>query len=299
MRTDERSGLLWTLGGFALLSCGDAVIKTMAGAWAPTAIAALRYVIGALGLGLLLAMKEGRAGFKIPLPMIQLLRGLSVAFATIGFFSAVTLMPLATATSITFTSPMITAVLSAVFLREPARKETWLATIVAFAGVLIVLRPNLATLGLASLLPMMSASGMSVLMICNRACAGKASPLALQFAVAVVAAAVLVPVTLLGHASGVPRLHLTQPGWTVIARCALVAVSATIAHWAMYQGTVRAGASIIAPMVYVQLLVATTLGYLVFGDKPDLMTFAGASLIIASGLWLWHVGRWREVEGTD
>lgn len=299
MRQNEKSGLIWALSGFALLSGGDAVVKTMAGHWAPTAIAATRYVLGATGLGLLLLLREGRAGFSMPLPGLQILRGFGVAIATLGFFSAVAFMPLATATSITFTSPMFTALLSAVFLGEPAKRESWIATIVAFIGVLIVLRPNFAALGLAAFLPLLSAVGMSLLMIGNRASAGKASPLALQFFVAVFAAPFLVIATLVGAKSGSARLALTVPHWSVIARCAAVAVSASFAHWAIYQGTVRAGAATIAPMTYVQLLVATALGFLVFGDVPDIIALLGAALIVGSGLWLWNAGRWQEPSATD
>ncbi len=299
MRQTERSGLIWALCGFALLSGGDAVVKTMAGHWAPTAIAATRYVLGAVGLGLLLLIREGRTGFAMPLPGLQMLRGFGVGIATLGFFSAVAFMPLATATSITFTSPMITAILSAVFLGEPARRETWIATVVAFIGVLIVLRPNFAALGLAAFLPLLSAVGMSLLMIGNRASAGKASPLALQFFVAIFAAPLLVIATLIGANTDSARLALSLPHWSVIARCGVVAVSASFAHWAIYQGTVRAGAATIAPMTYVQLLVATALGFVVFGDSPDLVALFGAALIVGSGLWLWNTGRWREPGATD
>lgn len=122
MRPTERTGLLYALAGFSLLSCGDAVVKSMAGEWAPTAIAALRYVLGAIGLGALLAAREGRPAFAMPLPRVQLLRGFAVALATIGFFTAVFVMPLAAATALTFTSPMLTALLAALVLGEPARR---------------------------------------------------------------------------------------------------------------------------------------------------------------------------------
>ena len=115
MLQNDRSGLLFTAGGFILLSSGDAVIKTMSGMWAPTAIAALRYVAGAIGLCTLLFMAEGRAGFTIPRPGLQLLRGAAVAFATLSFFSALFVMQLAEATTIVFVSPILTAALAPLF----------------------------------------------------------------------------------------------------------------------------------------------------------------------------------------
>lgn len=269
---------------------GDVVIKSIAGAWAPTAIAATRYALGALGLGVLLALREGRASFAMPSPALQMLRGFGVSIATAGFFAALFVMPLATATSITFTSPMITALLSALFLGKPARRETWMASLVAFAGTLIILRPSLAELGLAAFLPLISAVGMSLLMIGNHAVAGKASALASQFYVATMATPMLALAAFAGNHSGIERLAVYTPDWTVLARTALVACSASLAHWAIFKGTVRAGAAAIAPMAYVQLLVATVLGLVVFGDWPDGPTLFGAALIVASGLWLWCAG---------
>ena len=287
------------MAGFALLSCGDAVVKTLTGEWAPTAIAMTRYVIGALGLGVLLWRQEGPSAFRMPNPRVQLLRGFAVAMATIGFFSAIFVLPLATATSITFTSPMLTALLAALVLGEPARRETLIASAVAFIGVLVVLRPNFLTAGWAALLPLLSALGMSILMIGNRFVAGKGSALAMQFFVAAIASLLLVLATTALHFTGIERFAVHLPDWTVLARCALVACSASCAHWLIYMGTTRAGAATVAPMTYVQLLVATLFGWMFFDNHPDLSTLAGAAIIIGAGLYLWHAGRVRDVAGTD
>lgn len=291
MKANESGGLLIALCGFALLSLGDAVVKTMAGMWPGTAIALLRYALGAVGLWAILLAREGPTALRVPRPGVQLLRGLAVALATTGFFSALFVMPLADATAITFTSPMLTALLAALVLGEPARRATWLATLAAFAGVMIVLRPNVMTLGWSALLPLLSALGMSVLVIGNRAVAGAASALAMQAYVAAAAVPILLAITLAGHASGFPPLQVGWPDWSVLARCALVAVSASTAHWLIFLGTTRAGAATIAPATYVQLLVAITLGWVAFGEPPDAMTLIGAAIIVAAGLALWRAGR--------
>jgi len=291
LKSNESNGLLIALCGFALLSLGDAVIKSMAGLWPGTAIALLRYGLGAVGLAALLLAREGPAAFRPPRPGVQAMRGLAVALATTGFFSALFVMPLADATAITFTSPMLTALLAALVLGEPARRATWLATLAAFAGVLIVLRPNFLALGWTALLPLVSALGMSLLVIGNRAVAGAASALAMQTYVASAAVPVLLVITLAGHLSGYPPLHVGWPQWSVVARCALVACSATGAHWLIFLGTTRAGAATIAPATYVQLLVAITLGWAAFGETPDAMTLLGAAIIVIAGLALWRAGR--------
>ena len=295
LKRTESSGLLLALAGFTILSLGDGVIKTMAGLWPAPAIAALRYALGAIGLCSLLLLREGpRPLRQVPRPKIQLLRGLAVSMATVGFFSAVFVMPLAEATTITFSSPMITGLLAVIFLGEPARRETWIATMIAFAGVLVVLRPNFAALGWAAFLPLLSAVGMSLLVIGNRAVAGAASALAMQAYVAGAAAPILVLAAIAGHLGGWPGLVLSSPDWSVIARCALVACTASAAHWLIFLGTTRAGAASIAPMTYVQLLVATTLGWLWFGEHPDGVTLAGAGVIVGAGIYLWNAGRRRD-----
>jgi drug/metabolite transporter (DMT)-like permease len=279
------------LCGFALLSIGDAVIKSIAGAWPGTAVAALRYSIGAIGLGTLLFLKEGRQGFAMPLPKLQWLRGFSVAMATICFFSSIFLMPLADATAIGFTSPMITAIFSAIFLHERTHATKWIAIFVAFGGVLMIMRPNVMELGWVALLPLAAAMSMAFMIIGNRAVAGTGSPLLMQFLVASLAVPFILGAALIGHFSGVEALHVGVPDWTIIARCTLVAVTASFAHWLIYMATTRASAAEIAPMTYVQLLIAVGLGILLFGDWPDLTSLAGAGIIVASGLILWRGSR--------
>lgn len=288
---DDRSGLLLALAGFALLSIGDAVIKSMAGQWAPSAMAALRYTAGAIGLSGLLLAREGRAGFAIRRPGLQLVRGASVSVATIAFFAALAVMPLAEATTIVFVSPIITNLLAPVFLKEPARLRSWIASLVAFAGVMIVLRPNLQLLGATALLPLASAAAMSALFMANRAVAGRASPLAMQASIALVASPILIVATAAGHLSAIDSLALSLPPTIVIAKCLVVALTASTAHWLIFLGTTRAGAATVAPMTYVQLIVASALGWLWFGDRPDAGTWAGAALIIGAGLYLWNAGR--------
>lgn len=291
MLKNEQGGLILALAGFALLSCGDAVIKTIAGQWSPLAVAALRFTIGAFGLSVILLIKEGRSAFRPQRPWLQAGRGLCLAIATMCFFAAIFVMPLAEATALIFLAPIITALLSGPLLKEKVRPGTWIASFIAFAGVVLVLRPNLSELGPIALLPLGSATAFSLMMLANRAVAGQGSSLSMQVFVAMGAAPVLVVCAILGGVSGAERFAVSWPDWTVIARCAAVAVSASTAHWLVYLGTTRAGAATIAPMTYVQLLVAITLGWLIFGDRPDVITLLGSSVIIAAGLFLWSTGR--------
>jgi drug/metabolite transporter (DMT)-like permease len=239
----------------------------------------------------LLFVKQGRQGFAIPMPKFQLLRGFAVATATICFFSSIFLMPLAEATAIGFTSPIITAVLSFIILHERTNATKWLATIIAFGGVLLIMRPNVEELGWAALLPLASAFAMVLVMIGNRKVAGAGTPLLMQFLVASVAAPVIITAAVAGHFSRIPALHVGVPDWTIIARCCVVAITASIGHWLIFMGTTRASAAEIAPMSYVQLLIALVVGILVFGDWPDVTSLLGSGIIIASGLLLLRKSR--------
>lgn len=289
MRQDERTGLLLAVCGFALLSCGDAVIKSMAGMWSPVAVAALRFAMGAAGLSLLLLRSEGRAAFRPTHPWLQIARGVCLAGATLCFFSAIFVLPLAETMAMTFVAPIITAVLAGPLLGERVRPVVWLASAVALGGVLLVLRPNLAEVGAVALLPLGSACFFSLMVIANRASAGQGSALSMQVFIACVAAPVLAAAAAAGHLSGIEALEIGPLDWSVAARCAIVAATASTAHWIVYLGTMRAGAATIAPTTYVQMLVATLLGWLFFGDVPDAVTVLGAAIIIGAGLLLW----WR------
>ncbi|MFC3174491.1 DMT family transporter [Novosphingobium bradum] len=288
---DHRRGLLLALAAFALLSCGDAVIKSMAGAWPPLGVAALRYSFGMVGLGAVVYRREGLSGFRTRRRGFQGLRGVGMAGATLGFFTAIFVMPLADAVAIGFVGPMVTVLLAALFLGEPVRRRSWLAIGAAFVGVLVVLRPNLLALGPVALLPLFAAVSNAFYMIGNRLTIGDVSILAQQFFVAVICAPILVVAAVIGHLSGHPGFALSLPAWHVVARCALVALSASTAHWMIFRATMLAGAGPIAPMAYVQIVVVSAIGWLAFGSTPQPASLVGIAVIVAAGLVLWRGGQ--------
>jgi drug/metabolite transporter (DMT)-like permease len=287
-----RFALVIALAGFCSLSVGDALVKSMAGAWPAPAVSALRYCFGAFGLGLYVALSHGRAGFVMPRPGLQVGRGAAVALATLCFFLGVMAMPLADATAIQFTSPILTALLAPLVLGERTHRTTWVSTLLAFAGVLVVLRPNVMEIGLAALFPIGAAFGMSWLMMLNRMTAGVAPVMVMQFLLAAVAAPLLVAAAILLHFAG---YRVGWPSPLVVAKCLGVGVFATLGHTLIFAAVARASASVVAPMTYVQLLVAAGLGWLWFGDAVDAATFGGAALIIGGGLLLWRAQRTRDL----
>ena len=291
--------LLVALTGFSLLSFGDAVVKTMAGQWPAPAVSALRYNFGAVGLAAVVALRHGRAGFVFPRPWLQVGRGAAVSLATICFFLGVMAMPLADATAIQFTSPILTAILSGIVLGERVPKTAWAAIAIAFLGVLIVLRPNFLALGATAFYPLAAAFGMAWLITFNRKSAGDAQVLVMQFTLACVAAPLLLVAVIILSRVGGPQFALHFPSLEVVLKCAVIAVTATTAHMLIYWATTHAGAALVSPMTYVQLIVAVILGWIVFGDAPDAVSLGGATLIILGGLLLWRSQRPMTVpEGT-
>ena len=298
MQQSDRAGLLYALAGFCMLSIGDAIIKGMPGAWPAPAMAATRYVAGTLLLAVLMMRYEGAPALRLPRDPLQWLRGVAISISAVGMFLAVWIMPLAEATTIVFTQPVITAVLAMIFLGERARLSTWLATLVAFGGVFLVLRPNFETAGWGVLLPVLSAAGMAVTIIVNRKVTGRASVLAMQYYMSVTAMLFLLVATTAAHLSGIEAFRLDWPHWSVVARCVFIGFTATLAQWLIFMGTVKAGAGTVAPMTYGQLLMAVALGLVFFGDRPDLTALAGAAVIIGAGLFLWWRGRVNDRAAT-
>jgi drug/metabolite transporter (DMT)-like permease len=124
----------------------------------------------------------------------------------------------------------------------------------------------------------------AVLMIFNRMAAGTGSGIALQWTAALFAAPVFAVVVFAGDFSGVSALAVRMPAASIILNYAIVAVSASISHWLIYQSTLRASAADASQAVYARLPVALALDALVFGKLLDRMALAGVALIVAAGI---------------
>ena len=288
MKDDDRTGLLLALAGFSLFPVADTITKSMAGEWSPLNVAALRFGIGALVLGAVLVGREGVGALRPRHPWLQIGRGACMAFASLLFFSAIFVMPLADAIALAFVSPVFTALLAGWLLQEKVRWSVWIASAIALTGVAIVLQPNLLALGWVAVLPLGSAFFFALMTVLNRASIGGGSPLAMQAYIAAAAMPFLLLAVFAGKFAGLPGHELTAPDWTVVLRCAAVAVIASSAHWLAYLGTMKAGASAVAPVIYVEIIVASVLGWIIFGDVPTPTTLLGAVIIVAAGVILWR-----------
>jgi len=230
-------GLMLALAGFATFSIGDGIVKSMAGQMTGTGVAFIRYAIGSIALSTILFGVRGRAGFVLPKPGLQLARAIAVSMASVGFFLGVQFMPLANATSIQFTSPMLAAVLSALILKERAPAAVWVATAMAFTGVVIILRPQLLSVGWAAFYPVLAALGMAFLMIFNRMSSGVVPLLESQFLISIIATPILALLAIALHLTGMPQFQLHMPTGLILFKCACVAVTGTSSHWLIFMAT--------------------------------------------------------------
>ncbi len=287
-RSTAMQGMVFALCGYAMFPVGDAIVKSMGGEWPGTAVATLRYFFGALGIAAILWFRDGKAGFRCPRPWVQLGRAAGVSMSASGFFVGVQLMPMTDMTAISFTGPIIVALISAALLKEPPSRAVLLSGAAAFVGMIFVLRPNIAGMGWAVVLPLISAFGFAMMILCNRMAAGSGSALLMQMLISALALPMLAVIAVIGHATGLPSFAISWPDWTIVARCAVVACTGSLAHALLYMGTERVSAASTAPLAYVQLIGAALMGMAFFGDWPDSTAIVGALIIVGAGLYLWR-----------
>lgn len=290
-RLVPESGISFALLAFCGFPISDAIMKSMAGEWPASALVALRFSIGAIGLGLLLWKMEGFDGFNVKRPLLHAARGLMMALAAISFISAIFVMPLADAVAISFMAPIITALFSSIFLKEKMRPITWIVTFVAFGGVLIMLRPNVAEFGWAAVLPLVAATAMSALMIFNRMVSNQRSLTAAQFYGAFWTSIFLIIIAVAGHNLFPPMAIDGALSLKMLLLCTLVAILNTGCHFLLYVATMRSTAAAIAPIMYVQLIISSLISIYIFGDPLDPIAVLGGVLIVLSGMVLWNSER--------
>ncbi|MBE1283580.1 MAG: EamA family transporter [Rhodobacteraceae bacterium] len=195
-----------------------------------------------------------------------------------GIFSIQTALvtePLANVFAAFFVGPLVSYALSALFLKEPASLVRSLLMLTGFAGVLLVVRPGLG--GSTGLLWAMAAGTFyGLFLTSSRWLSGLGSPMALSFTQLFISALVLLPLGL----SNLPQT-LTFP---IAALTTGSAAFSMLGNLLLLFAYAKMPATKLAPLVYFQLIAAVGLGWAVFGDLPDSLTWAGLALIMTSGV---------------
>ena len=219
--------------------------------------------------------------------ILQAMRGVMLAGATVFFFAALIELSIAEAIAIFFVEPLILTIFSALFLGEVIRARRIMAIIVGFIGALVIIRPTFLSVGATALYPLAAAVCFAVYVMITRRLKS-VSPFQMQWVVGISATLFMSVAILLGDAASWPALAPGVPQDMAILWIICLGVVATVGHMILVFAVKCAPASLLAPFQYIEIIGATVLGYLVFGDVLDLTTIIGVSIIIASGLYIFH-----------
>lgn len=201
--------------------------------------------------------------------------------ATASFFTALSYMPQAEATAINFLAPLLVLALAPWVLKEPARMSRWVAAAVAFCGVLIIIRPGGGLHPLGVLFGLLTACCFTAQYIATRRIAGDDPYTSLIWSGAVGAVCLTLMLPLILPAA-LPVLSNLSPGnWMLLISTGF---SGALGHLLQIGAYRNAAASTLAPFVYLQIVSATTVGWLAWGHFPDALTWLGIAIICASGI---------------
>jgi drug/metabolite transporter (DMT)-like permease len=273
----NRHGILLMLLTMCLFVAADATAKVLTHSYPVIEVTWGRFLFH-VALLLPLLVTRGGAVFRTSRLRLQLTRSTLQIGSTVIYFAALALLPLATAATIAFAQPLVVTVLSVPVLGEKVGPRRWAAVVVGFLGVLIVIRPT-GIVQWAALLPLATAACSACYAIATRLVA-RVDPV--QVSLFYTAAGGLALASL-----AVPFVWQTPDlkGWLLMA---LTGVLAGSGHYCIIHAFQRAPAAMLAPFTYTQLLWATGLGYLLFGDLPDRWTVAGGLVIVGSGLYVFY-----------
>jgi len=223
-----------------------------------------------------------RAALKTPRPGVQITRSLILLIESALFVFAFRYLPLADTHALASTSPLIVIALGVIFLNERAGAARWLAVVAGFTGVLLIIRPGFRDFDWPLLLPVVGAVLWATYQILTRLAARHDSAdtsLVWAALIALIATTFVAPIDWRWPTAG---------AWVLIVG---VAIIGSVANYALIKALDYAEAGAVQPYSYTLLVWATLLGFVVFGDFPDLWTIVGAAVIVASSAYTWYHDR--------
>ncbi len=267
----------------------DLCAKTLLSTYSLEQFVFVRSLVG-LSIFILFARQFGglRSLFTSKWPW-HLLRTLLATGAMFGFFYGLSRMPLVDALTLGFTAPLMVTALSVPILGERVGWRRWIAVTVGFSGVLIILRPGAGEFSFAAIAVLFAALCYALLAITARRLASTESSYSLS--VYVITGPLLVSATMLGHG------EWRQPdiGGAFLF---LLAGSCSVMAWiGIIGGYRRASPAMLAPFEYTALIGGTIAGYLIWDEVPDRWVAIGATVIIASGLFVVYREIGRTISG--
>jgi len=277
-------GIALILASTVFLGTSDVTAKYLSATLPSTEIAWIRFLVFALIMvpamvpgSPLYALRSDRRG-------LQLMRGAALLASSLFFISGLRFLPIAEASATTFVSPLFVTALSIVFLSESVGVRRWLATAVGLIGVLIILRPGTGAFHPAAFFPIVSALAWACTLIMTRLLSGRERAITTMTYSAITGVFIL---------SALVPFVWVAPSWHDILFGIFVGVASTAGQWIVVLAFRYADASVLAPFSYTQLLWVSILGFIIFGEVPDVWTVTGAVFIVASGLYTAHRERLR------
>jgi S-adenosylmethionine uptake transporter len=277
-RQSSFAGPAFALTAFALFSAHDVIVKSLGGSYSPVQIVFFSALLG-LPLALLMLMRDHTdANLRPRRPGWTALRTAAAVTTGVTVFYAFSVLPMAQTYAILFAAPLLITLLSVPMLGEKVGWRRMLAVAVGLVGVLIVLRPGQGDgLSLGHIAALVGALTSAIASIIVRKIGHEERNI------------VLLLYPMMGNLAvmglALPFVYQPMPladfgSWAAMAAMALVASLLVIAAYK------RASAVRIAPMQYSQIIWAAIFGAIFFQEAVDLATFAGAAVIIASGIYI-------------
>ena len=280
----RRQGIALFFCALVCFACYDAFCKWMLRDIPAPLMNLTRYVsVGAIAMLWLLQTGDLRM-WRTPCKGRLLVRGLALGVVATCFMAALVTMPLAEATAIYFTAPLMMVALSPALLDETVGRVQWVAVLAGFAGMLLIVRPggNLPLAGTA--LMVISAVCYAMFQLLTRQLAGRVDG-AVMYAWTALVCLLL---------TGIPALLMlppTLPSWPVLLVMCAGGACSGVAQLLLLAAFRRVAASTLAPLNYFQLLLAVLISTFVFRRPPDGIALAGIGLIMLSGGFLALRGR--------
>jgi S-adenosylmethionine uptake transporter len=264
----------------AIFSGMDALMKLLSIQLGAYNAMAWRTVVG-LGLTAAIFLARRQPWPARPVLKLHLFRGLAAASSILLFFWGLVHVPMAQGIALSFIAPLIALALAALFLKEQVTRKAWTASLIAFAGVLVILlgQPAIATGPEAlwgSLAILLAALFYAINLVVARAQSLVAGPLEVALFFNIVAA--------LLYSTAAPWL-LTVPPMEALPLIVAAAITSVISIMLLAWAYARAEAQVLLPVEYTAFIWAVLLGWLVFGEAVTLATLAGAAMIVAGCIW--------------
>ena len=277
-------GIALILASTVFLGASDVTAKYLSATLPSIEIAWIRFLVFALIMSPAMLSGSRLYALHTRRPGLQVMRGVALLASSLFFISGLRFLPIAEASATGFVSPLFVTALSIVFLGERVGVRRWIATAVGLIGVLIILRPGSSAFHPAAFFPIVSALAWAGTLIMTRMMSGR------EHAATTMTYSAIVGVCIL---SALVPLVWVAPSWHDIAFGVFIGVASTAGQWIVVLAFRYADASVLAPFSYTQLLWVSILGFVIFGEVPDVWTVTGAVFIVGSGLYTAHRERVR------